>query len=443
MADSSVLSYLLVFHRPSISARLHRSPTKGSPWPQRIPRAGTYRYTRMPPMSLHQVLEELDQAREYIAKDKIPEAIARLLPITRNQYHRPEREDEVIAISQRYHENYRFRDEETVTEQVFRVRSGKNVKKLLALIREIRADVQLALERDEAVAASPQTIAGEGQAGAAPTIIKERDLTQAPPLPQAPPAVILRVEQLKKSFRRSNFQLSVDALELRAGTLNVLVGENATGKSTLLRILAGELAADSGRLRYPFFSESARFSWSRLKNRLAYIPQFLAPWHQDLYRSLCYTGLQRGIARTQIRREVDFMVHRMGLAAYLPRPWRALSGGYKLRFALARALLWRPRLLLLDEPLAHLDVRAQLTVLSDLKKIITDRLYYLDTPGTGPNLPTHPLAILLCSQHIHEVEPLADQVFFMRAGQLERPQPVTASGPAHSSTQSDAMGPPR
>ncbi|MEL7228227.1 MAG: ATP-binding cassette domain-containing protein, partial [Cyanobacteria bacterium J06576_12] len=147
---------------------------------------------------------------------------------------------------------------------------------MLALIREIRADVQLALERDEAVAASPQTIAGEGQAGAAPTIIKERDLTQAPPLPQAPPAVILRVEQLKKSFRRSNFQLSVDALELRAGTLNVLVGENATGKSTLLRILAGELAADSGRLRYPFFSESARFSWSRLKNRLAYIPQFLA-----------------------------------------------------------------------------------------------------------------------------------------------------------------------
>ncbi len=373
-------------------------------------------------MSLHHVPEELRQAKEEIANDKLPEAIKILLRITNNHYYQPGYENRVILISQTYHENRRRNLDNTISDQDFALLSSKNVSSLLEIIDEIQADIQRELERKEKAEGSvaEEIIAGEEQVKSS-VKIKEKDLTQAPIFPVVEQEIILKAKHIEKKFRKSNFSLSIEDLELKAGALSVLVGENATGKTTLLRILAGELAQDSGDLRYPFFADTTRFSWSGLKNQIAYIPQFLPAWHQDLYSCLCYEGVRHGIAPAQVEHEVDFMIHRMGLGAYLFRKWSELSGGYKLRFSLARALLWRPRLLLLDEPLAHLDVRAQLTVLTDLKKIISDRLYYLDTNRAIPNRPTYPLAILLCSQHIHEVEPIADQILFMRAGKLERP----------------------
>ncbi|MGH8499820.1 MAG: hypothetical protein ACRERV_13605, partial [Methylococcales bacterium] len=79
-----------------------------------------------------------------------------------------------------------------------------------------------------------------------------------------------------------------------------------------------------------------------------------------------------------------------------------LSGGYKLRFALARALVWQPNMMILDEPLANLDVNAQLSMLRDIKNLASSV--------------NNPIAVFISSQHLHEIEAIADNLLFLRDG---------------------------
>ena len=93
------------------------------------------------------------------------------------------------------------------------------------------------------------------------------------------------------------------------------------------------------------------------------------------------------------------MIARLGLWNYKHLKWNELSSGYKMRFELARTLLRKPEILLLDEPLANLDVLAQQVILEDLKAIA--------------NSVNHPIALILSSQQLYEVEKISDKVIFL------------------------------
>lgn len=234
---------------------------------------------------------------------------------------------------------------------------------------------------------------------------KERELAEKMRLKTVPNDTVLVAENLEKKYRSSRFALHAAHLELRLGEITGLVGENATGKSTLLNILAGELAPAKGAVHYPLFDPKGRKNWADLKPRIAYVPQELTPWEGPLAQNLAFEAAVHGIKGQANKRAVDYIVQRLGLALHLDKSWRELSGGYKLRFALAKALVWQPQLLILDEPLAFLDIKTQGIVLEDLRSL-AKRL-------------THPIAVLLSSQHIFETESVADQMWFMRGGQLE------------------------
>jgi ABC-2 type transport system ATP-binding protein len=92
----------------------------------------------------------------------------------------------------------------------------------------------------------------------------------------------------------------------------------------------------------------------------------------------------------------------MGLTNFRELSWTQLSSGYKLRFEIAMALVWDPAVLILDEPLANLDMQAQELLLQDLRNI-ADSL-------------RHPISIILSSQQLHEVETVADQIIFLKNG---------------------------
>jgi ABC-2 type transport system ATP-binding protein len=94
----------------------------------------------------------------------------------------------------------------------------------------------------------------------------------------------------------------------------------------------------------------------------------------------------------------------LGLNCYRDSTWNEISGGYKTRFELARAMVCKPKLLVLDEPLAPLDVFAQKTFLEDLRDLAASR--------------RAPLPMVISSQHLYEIELIASQLIFLRKGEV-------------------------
>jgi ABC-2 type transport system ATP-binding protein len=171
-----------------------------------------------------------------------------------------------------------------------------------------------------------------------------------------PNAVVLHCTNIRKTYRRGDFALDKISFEIRYGEIVGVVGRNGNGKTTLFRVLVGELRPDTGALQFPAIdARGASPRWSRVREHIAYVPQDLPSWSGSLRSNLHYEAAFHGVRGADNEREVDYIVERLGLTNELDQRWHELSGGYKLRFALARALVWKPKLVILDEPLANLD----------------------------------------------------------------------------------------
>ena len=216
---------------------------------------------------------------------------------------------------------------------------------------------------------------------------------------------VLEAENITHRFAKGGFFLGPLTLKLYPGQITGVVGENGNGKTTLLRIIAGELARAGGKLAFPNIADMRQveqLNWALLKQHIAYIPQRVPKWYGLLKQNLHLEATAHGIKGDENKERVDYIIHRLGLTKYANARWSEISSGYKLRFELARALLWRPNLLVLDEPLANLDIKAQQLLLQDLKLLVQTRRY--------------PLSILLTSQQLYELEQVTDQLVFLEQG---------------------------
>ncbi|HEX6537776.1 MAG TPA: ATP-binding cassette domain-containing protein [Candidatus Dormibacteraeota bacterium] len=152
-------------------------------------------------------------------------------------------------------------------------------------------------------------------------------------------------------------------LTIRDGEFLVVLGPNGAGKTTLLRVLLGLVSLNAGSVRVA--GEDPRSA----RRQVGYVPQRRA-FDRDLYVrardlvALGVDGTRFGVplsaAERRIKREmVDEAIEAVGATAYADRAVGHLSGGEQQRLLLAEALVTRPRLLLLDEPLASLDLGGQ------------------------------------------------------------------------------------
>ncbi len=208
---------------------------------------------------------------------------------------------------------------------------------------------------------------------------------------------IISVQGLKKSYA-SAFSLGPIDLDIKTGEIIGLVGENGNGKTTLLRLLCGELYATAGNIKYNFdYTDSYD-----LRTKLVYIPQRTETWRGSMYENLEFTASSYGYSPEENNLIVNLVISRLGLRKFRNHNWSSLSSGYKMRFELARMLLRKPKILLIDEPLANLDILAQQTVLDDFRNIA--------------NSPFRPIAIVLSSQQLYEVEKTSNQVVFLKQG---------------------------
>lgn len=214
--------------------------------------------------------------------------------------------------------------------------------------------------------------------------------------PVFPPQTIISVTELTKRY--ASFTLGPVNLNIITGEIIGLVGENGNGKTTLLRSLCGELHPTSGSINYHFDYEDS----FDLRTKLVYIPQRTETWRGNMYENLVFTASSYNYSPEENTEIVDLIITRLGLRKFRNHSWNNLSSGYKMRFELARMLLRKPKILLIDEPLANLDILAQQTILDDFRNIA--------------NSPFRPLAIVLSSQQLYEVEKTSNQVVFLKLG---------------------------
>jgi ABC-2 type transport system ATP-binding protein len=214
---------------------------------------------------------------------------------------------------------------------------------------------------------------------------------------------VLQSENIQKSYGSNRFSLGPVSLEIKKGQVYGLVGENGNGKTTLLRILAQEISHNQGELNYQF--DSVPKDEFDLRTKLVYIPQRTEKWYGSLKDNLKFVLSSYGVKPEENETRTLMMIARLGLWNYKHLKWNELSSGYKMRFELARTLLRQPEILLLDEPLANLDVLAQQVILEDLKAIA--------------NSVNNPIALILSSQQLYEVEKISDKVIFLKNGKYQ------------------------
>ncbi|QYJ68029.1 ABC transporter ATP-binding protein [Flavobacterium litorale] len=210
---------------------------------------------------------------------------------------------------------------------------------------------------------------------------------------------ILECRAVAKAYHGGSFTLGPVTLHLNGGDIVGLVGENGNGKTTLLRLLSGELHTTSGGVHYHFPYNDLY----DLRTQLVYIPQRTDTWRGAMFENLVFTASSYGYKPHEIQLITELIVARLGLRKFRNHSWKSLSSGYKMRFELARMLLRKPKVLLIDEPLANLDILAQQTILEDFRAIAKS--------------PFRPVGIILSSQQLYEVEKTSDQVIFLKNGQ--------------------------
>lgn len=248
-------------------------------------------------------------------------------------------------------------------------------------------------------------------------LAKSASTLVAPEPPRARP-LPLTCSGIRKRYResRADFQLECAHLAIPPRTVLGLVGANGTGKSTLLRILAGRSTADAGEIHYPHRSGAVSWlrgdvDWRAIRDRIFYVEQDRELLFGRLDQELHLFAQTQGYRGDMNRCIVDLVLEQTELASYRKMRWSQLSGGYRLRAVLAKLLISRATLVVLDEPLAPLDVDAQRDVLDYLK----ESTVYADEPR----------CTILSSQHIPEIESIADQMMMTDPSGLVQPIDVS------------------
>src|SRR3712207_3432789 len=210
----------------------------------------------------------------------------------------------------------------------------------------------------------------------------------------------LDIADLVKRYPTGTEALRGVSLHIEDGEFFGLLGPNGAGKSTLIHCSTGLAQPTSGAIRVFGHDAIDHYEDARLAVGLA--PQDLnLDWFLTLEETLDYHGGYFGMPKKERRERAKELLDAFSLTAKRNDRTRTLSGGMKRRLILARALMHRPKLLILDEPTAGVDVELRLELWHYVQRI--------NDEGT---------TILLTTHYLEEAEQLCDRIAFINDGQI-------------------------
>jgi ABC-2 type transport system ATP-binding protein len=213
-----------------------------------------------------------------------------------------------------------------------------------------------------------------------------------------PPA--LQITDLVKRYETGTEALKGVSLEIEAGEFFGLLGPNGAGKSTLIHCVTGLAQPTAGAIEVFGHDAVHRYEAARLAVGLA--PQDLnLDWFLTCEETLDYHGGYFGMPRRERKERAAELLDAFSLTAKRNERTRTLSGGMKRRLILARALMHRPQLLILDEPTAGVDVELRLELWHYVQRI--------NAEGT---------TILLTTHYLEEAEQLCGRIAFINHGEI-------------------------
>jgi putative spermidine/putrescine transport system ATP-binding protein len=183
-------------------------------------------------------------------------------------------------------------------------------------------------------------------------------------------SVKLRIEHVTKRFG-SGVALNDVTFSIHANEYLSLLGPSGSGKTTLLRVIAGFEAPDAGQV---LFEDRSLKAVPAHRRDIGFVFQNFALFpHLDVFENVAFGLVNRTNApitqKTEIRRRVDEIIALVGLGGLERRAVNQISGGQRQRVALARTLVTRPRVVLLDEPLGALDANLRTRMRGELRRI--------------------------------------------------------------------------
>ncbi|WKY44956.1 ABC transporter ATP-binding protein [Eubacteriaceae bacterium ES2] len=210
---------------------------------------------------------------------------------------------------------------------------------------------------------------------------------------------MLQVENVSMIYQKGKKEALKDvSLTINEGEFTALLGQNGAGKSTLINILAGNVKKTAGRVKIGGFDLDK--NELETKKIIGIVPQdtgydFVFTVDEALKKQSGYFGIRNN------RDYIDELLDALYLTEKRGTRLRDLSGGMRRRFLIAKALVHRPKILILDEPTAGVDIEMRHTLYKFLVK--------LHDSGT---------TIVLTTHYLEEAEKLCDRIVIIDGGQL-------------------------
>lgn len=213
---------------------------------------------------------------------------------------------------------------------------------------------------------------------------------------------ILEVVNLKKNYNGKNV-LNVNNFEVSTGQITAIIGPSGAGKTTLLSIINGIEKPDDGKIIFEGEELSATSGFSKeATKRMAMVFQKPVMFNTTVYKNIVYGLKLRKIDGDQIKRRLTEAASWMGLENLLNQKAITLSGGEAGRVSVARAMIIRPDLILMDEPTANLDP-ANVAIIEDMiTKACSE----------------YGATVIIVTHNMFQAKRLANDVAFMLNGQI-------------------------